>query len=147
MKLEQPILFHTLEELQEAVNLNVLSESNIVPYKSGRLALPALFLNVFEGIIGHQNGLVLLNQNNEYLSILRESIDWKDAREQYKPKEWYELNSSIGKPVWVRDTYDEKWKLGIFRGYHKGSKYSYKCGITYRYAKPVTTEDLIKDKQ
>lgn len=139
MKLQTPILFHTVEELQEAVKYEAINKDDISKYANGAYKLPTLFWD--ESI--HQN-----NEHNElftrHFQTLKDSVLWKDVKDQYRPKEWFEKDSSIDKPIWVRDFDGDPWELGKFKGYNDLSDFPYKDDFDeWKYAKPVKSEDLI----
>lgn len=147
MKLKQPILFHTLEELHEAVEYKVIKQNHIKFYISKEYTLPTLFYPLLNNKLEHQSGNdVLLNQNDNYLPILRKSIDWKNIKDKYKPKKWYKLKSSINNPVWVRDSDDNDWNIDIFQGFNESNTYKFKCiNADWKQAKPVMAKDLINE--
>lgn len=145
MKLKQPILFHSIEELQEAVIYNVIEKAHIALYEAKEYSLPTLFWNDTNTRLDHVGGSErLLDKNDEYLYILRESIDWSDIKDKYKPKEWYEKESSRGKLIWVSDNVNEGWVPAIFKYYDDNSDYSFVCyRAQWKFARPVLTEEII----
>lgn len=77
-----PILFHTKEDLQEAVSLEVIERVYTTKYLNGEYTFPTLFWRVSEDIVKHQScktGL-LLDKNSNYLYRLYHSVDWEQIR-------------------------------------------------------------------
>ena len=75
---------------------------------------------------------------------------WDSAVENYStagPK-WYELESSIGKPIWVWDENEEDAIASDFLKYEKAEEYSFYTSKSseWRYARPVQVDDLIKEE-
>ena len=66
-----------------------------------------------------------------------------DIEYRVKPKEWYEDENMVGKPIWVRDCTTDEWDLDIFVKYDPKHNFEFVGkSFMWKYAKPVKPEDL-----
>lgn len=148
MKFEQPILFHTQTDLKEAIKYKVIDRFYTTAYMENKKRLPVLFWGN-EYYENHQsnynNNNILLDENFQYLYLLKNSINWKEIKDNYKPK-WYSLKENINKPIWVRNSEKHNWAVDTFIKFDKLRSYPFQCQLNnWKYAKPVKPEDCIKN--
>ena len=139
LELKTPILFGTLEELQEAVDLGLTLKHY---YLDKTYSMPMI------QDIGHGEHCSISGLK-EHFSLYKElpnAKHWADVRDEYRPKEWYEKEENVGKPIWARDDKGSEWNCVTFKKYNPEKEFKFKSHIaSWRYAKPVTVDDLIKE--
>jgi hypothetical protein len=91
MKLKQPIVFTTYEELKEAVELEVIADYMIELYKPhGYYTTPTIFWRKGDGTITHQSNHTIYEDKDEnnvwsevrYIELLQKSVFWSDIKKE-----------------------------------------------------------------
>jgi len=136
------IIFMNKEELKEAIDFNMfssLSEANCKAYE---------MLQMFPAVVSSTGASfyrIPPIDKNVIRDIMKAKL-WEDIRDEYRPKEWYELQENKGKWVLVRDDEIERWKPAIFKRYSDNPpRYTTEHGYSYRYARLITEEEVAKD--
>ena len=121
-----PIVFMTQAEHFEAMNYGVVRKLN----STNKSEYPRIsfITNRF-----NQDGQeeFQTNENNEfsqerYIKFIQASILWSSIRENYKPKEWYEIIENQGAAlIMVRNHANGKWKPRIFSRYDERDSYPF----------------------
>lgn len=138
----------TLEELEEAANLGVIGEMVLYCYQSGQYKIPTVIRKGKKRTYYYE----LCNYNPydvENIKLMQNSEMWSEAREKYRPKEWYELEENVGKIVEASEFADGNWDFISFAEYIEGDAYPFvdKDGNNYKCARPISTDRLAKEQK